>query len=158
MTKIAVRTADPVTPPLGKADWIAAALRVFIDEGIDAVQITRLARRLEVSRGSFYWHFSDRKDLLDAVLEEWRAANSPVIGDELSKAGSLSDGILAFFTVWEFHGRFDRHLDQAVRDWARLDDTVLEIVRDEDQTRIEIIAGFLERFGYEPAEAVVPDA
>ena len=80
-------------PTLGKADWIGAALNCLVSEGVEAIQITRLAKALGVTRGSFYWHFTDRQNLLDCVLDEWRAANLPVIEQELAKAASLSEGI-----------------------------------------------------------------
>ena len=85
---------------LGKEDWIAAALTMLVKEGIAAVEITRLANELTVSRGSFYWHFKDRGDLLAALIEEWRQLNSDSIRETLSNADNLEDGILGLFTVW----------------------------------------------------------
>lgn len=155
MSSIPVRTVEPAAPPLGKADWIGAALHVLINEGVDAVQITRLARELGVTRGGFYWHFEDRQSLLRCVLDEWRAANLPVIERELGQAASLSAGILAFFAIWENDIQFSARLDHAVRDWARLDDEVLQVVRMEDAQRIAAIASFFQRFDYPSEEAVV---
>ena len=42
---------------LTREDWVLAALQVLLKEGIEAVQITALAQALNVTRGSFYWHF-----------------------------------------------------------------------------------------------------
>ncbi|MCJ8310864.1 MAG: TetR/AcrR family transcriptional regulator [Rhizobiaceae bacterium] len=155
MTSLRVRTVEPAIPTLGKADWIGAALNCLVSEGVEAVQITRLAKALGVTRGSFYWHFTDRQNLLDCVLDEWRAANLPVIEQELAKAASLSEGILAFFAIWEINPQFSAHLDHAVRDWARLDEGVLDIVRREDAQRIGTIAELFQRFGFEEDEAEV---
>ena len=155
MEKISVRTVKPAAPSLGKADWIRIALEGLINDGIDAVQVTKLAKGLKVSRGSFYWHFSDRKDLLVTVLDEWRAANLPVIECVLKEAATLSEGVLSIFAIWEEHRQFNPKLDQAVRDWARLDDDVLETVREEDGRRIEAIALFFARFGFGESEAMV---
>ena len=52
--------------------WIAAATDVLVDQGIDAVRVDVLAKAMEVTRGSFYWHFKDREALLVAVLNAWR--------------------------------------------------------------------------------------
>jgi len=155
MNSLKVRTVDPAAPPLGKADWIGAALECLVCDGIDAVQITRLAKVLDVSRGSFYWHFCDRKNLLDSMLNEWRAANLPVIERELSSATSLSEGVLAFFAIWETSAQFSAELDHAVRNWARLDGDVLEMVRQEDSLRIAAIACLFSRFGFAEDEAAV---
>ena len=155
MSKIRVRTVEPATPSLGKSDWIGAALDFLMREGVEAVQITRLAKALEVSRGSFYWHFADRQNLLDCVLDEWRAANLPVIEKELARADSLSEGILAFFAIWEINAQFSAQLDHAVRDWARLEGAVLDVVRREDAQRIGTIAAMFQRFGFDADEAEV---
>ena len=52
-------------------DWIRAATARLAQEGIEAVRVEVLARDLLVSKGSFYWHFRDREDLLNSVLSHW---------------------------------------------------------------------------------------
>src|SRR5215203_218266 len=53
-------------------DWVEAARAAMVEGGIDAVAVEPLARRLGVTKGSFYWHFRDRRALLDATLERWQ--------------------------------------------------------------------------------------
>ena len=143
------------TAQLGPDDWIGAALGLLVDAGIEAVQITALARKLKVTRGSFYWHFTSREDLLEALLAEWRARNSGVMMDALGQSESLETGILDLFSVWVDHTRFDPKLDQAVREWARRDAEIGTSLRIEDEERVAAIAKFFERFDYEPIEAFV---
>ena len=50
-------------PQQTRDGWIEAALAVLVEEGIEAVQITQLSKRLGVTRGSFYWHFGSREEL-----------------------------------------------------------------------------------------------
>ena len=52
-------------------DWIDAALRAMAVAGPDGIAVDRLAKELGATRGSFYWHFPDRADLLRAALEHW---------------------------------------------------------------------------------------
>jgi len=140
---------------LAKSDWLRAGLQVLTDEGIEAVQITRLARKLEVTRGSFYWHFGDRGDLLSTMIEDWRHLNSGVMAEALSGAKSLTDGILALFTLWIDSEPFNPRLDQAVRNWARRSETIKQTVDTEDAQRIEAISAFFQKFGYRQTEAFV---
>lgn len=142
-------------PQLQRDDWIVAGLRVLIDEGIDAVQITRLARDLDVTRGSFYWHFKGREDLLAALLAEWRARNTFVMVDVLEKATSLEAGILDLFFVWTDHSQFDPDLDLAVRNWGYGDHQVRQFVSAEDDNRIDAITRFFNRNGYPSPEAFI---
>jgi AcrR family transcriptional regulator len=57
-------------PGLSAEDWADAALWSLAD-GVDALSVERLARRLGVTKGGFYWHFKDRAELLQAALARW---------------------------------------------------------------------------------------
>lgn len=56
---------------LGREDWLKAARIALLNGGIDEVRVERMARHLRVTKGSFYWHFKDRDELLDVLLREW---------------------------------------------------------------------------------------
>ncbi len=56
---------------LSRLEWAEAALEALADEGFPGVAIEPLARRLRTTKGSFYWHFADRTDLVAATLELW---------------------------------------------------------------------------------------
>jgi len=140
---------------LSREDWISAALRALVESGVDAVQITVLARTLGVTRGSFYWHFDSRDALLDALIAHWKSLNTNVMVETVAGADSLDDGILALFSVWVDHNRFDPHIDQAIRDWSRRDEELRIVVQKEDAARVEAIAAFFARFDYPMPEAFI---
>ena len=56
---------------LRAADWEEAALDMIGEAGVAAVAVEPLARRLKVTKGSFYWHFANRDALLTAALSRW---------------------------------------------------------------------------------------
>jgi len=56
---------------LSKVDWLEAALQVTAEEGIRAVSVEPLAKRLGVTKGSFYWHFKNRNELLTQLVAHW---------------------------------------------------------------------------------------
>ncbi len=142
-------------PRLTGDDWVTAALDVLVQDGIEAVQITVLSRKLGVTRGSFYWHFDSREALLDALLAEWQARNTGVMVEAIADTKTLDDGILALFAVWTDHTRFDPQLDQAIRDWSRHADTLRTTIQTEDDARVQAISEFFQRHGYEPTEAFI---
>ena len=155
MTLLSLDRDDTAPSRLGAADWVTAGLVMLVESGIDAVQITALARRLGVTRGSFYWHFDSREALLDALIAEWRARNTGVMVEALKGAATLDDGILALFAVWTDHTRFDADLDQAIRDWARHSDQLRDALQAEDDARVSAIAHFFEQQDFEPVEAFI---
>ncbi len=76
------------TRRLDREDWTQAGLAALERDGIEAVAVVPLARELGVTRGSFYWHFTSRDDLLQAVLERWEREHST---DVLHAAAAIAD-------------------------------------------------------------------
>lgn len=140
---------------LARADWIGAARALLIAEGIDAVKVTRLADGLGVSRGSFYWHFRDRADLLDALLSLWTRQNTRAVVDAADAALDLATGILGLFDVWVDAARFDPAFDAAMRDWARRSQKVRKAVEQADDARVRAIADMFARSGYGADDAFI---
>lgn len=70
-------SALPVEPRnrLSAADWERAALDMLAEGGVAAVAVESLARRLGVTKGSFYWHFANREALLKAALDAWERSD-----------------------------------------------------------------------------------
>lgn len=64
---------------LTASDWTAAALEALVEGGLAAVAVEPIAARLGASKGSFYWHFSNRDALLEAVLMRWEQVHTEEI-------------------------------------------------------------------------------
>jgi AcrR family transcriptional regulator len=62
---------ESTKPRLGREAWIEAALDALAREGEAGLRVEPLAKRLNVTKGSFYWHFKDRDALLAAALDAW---------------------------------------------------------------------------------------
>jgi AcrR family transcriptional regulator len=147
--------ANPERKQLQRFDWLETALEIFVAEGIDAVRITRLADDLDVTRGSFYWHFNNREDLIDALVDFWRSKNTPALTASFDQAKTLEGGILGFFENCIDTAQFDPRLDLAIREWARRSTQVRDLLDQEDQTRIDSMRQFFIRFDYPPSEALI---
>ncbi|MGI9319630.1 MAG: TetR/AcrR family transcriptional regulator [bacterium] len=148
-------STNPERHQLQRLDWLQKALQLFVEEGIDAVRITRLADELDVTRGSVYWHFTNRDDLIGALLEYWRDKNTRAIADAADGAESLIDGIFRLFEACIDVESFDPRLDLAVREWARRSETVRGFLDRADSARVEAITALFSRFGYEKTEAFI---
>ena len=60
-----------VSKRISKAEWLDAALETLEIEGIGGVNIEKLARKFGIAKSGFYWHFKNRGDLLNQMLEYW---------------------------------------------------------------------------------------
>ena len=52
-------------------DWVAAGFEILAEEGTTALKIDRLCSRLAVTKGSFYWHFTDIAGYRATLIEAW---------------------------------------------------------------------------------------
>ena len=80
--------SKPDKPRLSAEDWALAALDVIAEQGLAAVAVEPLARRLGVTKGSFYWHFPSREALLVAALERWEQTEQEMV---FGKMEAVSD-------------------------------------------------------------------
>lgn len=135
-------------------DWLNIARDVLVTDGVAEVKILNLAERMQVSRSSFYWYFTNRDDLLAALLEEWASRNTEQIVTHCEmEAGNITEAVCNFFRCFVNPALFDQGLDFAVREWARRDDQVRARVDAADRTRIAAVTDMYARFDYGPAEA-----
>lgn len=51
-----------------RAEIVAAARRLFVEDGYDATSMSRLAKEAEVAPNTIYWYFGNKDDVLIAVL------------------------------------------------------------------------------------------
>jgi AcrR family transcriptional regulator len=76
----------PVVPErtrLNADDWLNAALDEIAGHGVHALAVEPLARRLGVTKGSFYWHFENRDALLKGAMELWERQEQETLFDAI---------------------------------------------------------------------------
>jgi AcrR family transcriptional regulator len=117
------------------------------------VRVLSLAKALGVTRGSFHWHFKNRDELLEALLEYWRSEMTESVIEHIDQIqGEPAERIreLAQFVVRT--GR--THYDPAVRAWALADPMARDVVREVDERRVKYVAGLFEQAGFSPEESI----
>jgi AcrR family transcriptional regulator len=155
-TRDAAPAPDATRASLTPERWIEAATAVLVDQGIDHVRVDVLARDLGVTRGSFYWHFRDREDLLRSVLQSWRQSATEQLTQRLETAHSDAHEQLRDVISLPFRGRAavrGARIELAIRAWARRDAMARAIVDEADASRIGYIAQIFSSLGFSIAEA-----
>jgi AcrR family transcriptional regulator len=133
-------------PHLQPSDWIRAGIARLASDGIESVRVELLARDLRVSKGSFYWHFRDREDLLSRILGHWETGER----DRLEPSGRTAASRWAWFV--EQNSTEERvRLELAIRAWARKDEKVADCVAAADREKTRFIADVLREIGFENA-------
>lgn len=138
---------------LDRENWIEAACRVLAGHGVEKVRVEPLAKKLGVTKGSFYWHFKNRQELLTAVLDKWEQEESIAV---ISKVNSTSeepaDRLWTLLEVLFDISAFK--LEKAVRAWAQSDPNVALRMAQVDRQRIDHATAMFVEMGIEAGEAI----
>ena len=132
----------PEAVRLTRDDWLDAAFRAVVEGGFDKARVLLLADALGVTRGSFYWHFTDHADLITALLARWRereieldrVLQSESTPDPRADLERLLDAALA-------HAGSDREnmrFELALRGLGRRDSGVAQMLMEVDQMRFKL--------------------
>ncbi|MEO4001850.1 TetR/AcrR family transcriptional regulator [Mesorhizobium sp. CAU 1732] len=141
---------------LSRTDWIMAARDALISGGVHAVKVDLISNRLKITRGSFYWHFKSRAELLGALLELWESQNTKPF-EEVAQRTDV-DAVQKFadmVRIWLDENDFDPAFDAAVRDWARSSPSVTKRIMSIDAFRMSQLEKVFQDMGYEGTEAMV---
>jgi AcrR family transcriptional regulator len=82
---------------LTAADWEQEALELVSEKGVQSLAIEPLARRMGVTKGSFYWHFSGREALLEQALQRWEEHDSRNLSRSLGDITDPRERLVSFF-------------------------------------------------------------
>ncbi|ORB01663.1 TetR family transcriptional regulator [Mycolicibacter minnesotensis] len=137
---------------LSVQDWVQAGFRILADDGLKALTIDRLCKRLGVTKGSFYWHFTDMKAYRNALVDTWAAVRDADRGDfdalsDIPPRERLSHMMTALV------GPSHWMLERAMREWARSQDSVAAAVRSSDQRVLAAVRQVFLDDGFAPDEA-----
>ncbi len=128
--------------------WLNAAYDLFVSDGIEAVKIMTLAKRLNLTRTGFYWHFEDLSELHGAIVDIWKTRNTGIMLERCTApAQSLCAALFNLIDCWIDNDLFDAPLDLAIRNWARSDARLQALVDEADAARSTAIIRLFERFG-----------
>jgi AcrR family transcriptional regulator len=140
-----------------RADWLAAALDAVCREVSKGLNIQALARRLNISKTSFYWHFEDKAELVDALVDHWQHEQTEVITRnrlllEMPPAQRLASAM-------ELIDKHDlANYDEALRIWGRTEPRVAKALRETNKQRLEFASRIFEELGFSGDEVACRSA
>ena len=145
------------TPRLSRDDWLDAAFHAVVEGGFDNVRVLVIADALGVTRGSFYWHFTDHADLVNTLLMRWQSQEiatgqsmqTPAIEDPQGDLELLLEAALAHAQTDLENMRFEL----AVRGLARRDAAVAKMLLEVDQMRLALFETKFQRLTGDPRAA-----
>lgn len=137
---------------LDRDDWLRAARLALLRGGLEAVRVAKLARDLRVTKGSFYWHFKDRDELLELLLREWEAEGAAIVAQLGGATGRQA--LATLMQVLIERARLSEEgkvpSDAAIFAWASVSARVARRVQRAEEERIELLARLLGGGGRGP--------
>jgi AcrR family transcriptional regulator len=132
---------------LSAKDWLDQGLKTLATSGFTALKAEPLAKAMGVSRGSFYWHFTDIGAFHAAILKHWREVAAEQIIAGLEAAAGNQDPLELLL-----HRTFGSKLmlEKAVRSWAAVDPVARNAVEATDRRRLGYVENLISASGLRP--------
>ncbi len=116
--------------------------------GAEVIRVEPLAKRLGVTKGSFYHHFSTRRDLQMALLQAWEQRGTDEIIEHVQGSAQLPEDRLRSLAYQTFAVQANADaIEAAIRAWANTDNEVAETATRVDQRRLDYVAKLLVAHG-----------
>ena len=136
---------------LTKEDWINAGWLLMTSKGVEGVKVEVLARQLEVSKGSFYWHFKNRHELLEAILQRWEEQTMFLIQGS-QKTTNPKERLVNLFTLISQVCQ-EPDPEPAIFLWANKNPQVKKRVHDLENKRVDYLSELFEDYGFDAIAA-----
>ena len=117
-----------------------AARLALLHGGPDGVRVEKLARNLNVTKGSFYWHFKDRSEILEALLHEWEDETATLTAEALAHRDpreGLRNLLEIIKTTVVLSERGEAPSDAAMFAWASMSSDVARRVNHVEGRRLQ---------------------
>ncbi|WIM88589.1 TetR/AcrR family transcriptional regulator [Candidatus Mycobacterium wuenschmannii] len=144
-------SASATNSRLSVDDWVQEGFRVMAEDGVKSLTLGHLCTRLGVTKGSFYWHFSDMTAYRTALIDTWA-----VVRDEdrsFDDLVSLPPRERLSRMMTSLVGPRHWMLERAMREWARSEPTVAAAVRASDHSVVAAVRQAFIDAGFEHDDA-----
>ncbi len=140
--------------PLTEADWVDAATEILVQENVRGIKVEKLCAKLGVTKGSFYWHFKSRSEILTAMLNDWRRRATLNIIQNIARSGI--EGFARLRNLLEIprasKAAQGAAIEMSIRDWARRVDLPKQAITEVDLIRIRYFEQIFQEAGFDGNE------
>ena len=113
-----------------RTEFVDAAEKLFTENGIVDTTVNAIVREMNVAKGLFYYYFSSKDDVIDAISDKYNNEFRRAIADSLDPSsdfddrleGFIQNTIASFRVMWEnLHGVND-NIDLTILSSRSLDE------------------------------------
>jgi len=129
-----------------RSAWIEAAAQALAAGGPEAVRVEGLAKDLGVSKGGFYWHFDDRRALIEETLDSWEKSGTEDVIATIDSGSDKPQAKLRRLFELAPAAKDLFAFELALRDWARRDPKVAARLERVDDRRMTYLRSLFAQF------------
>ena len=133
---------------LAKEDWFDAGLRILGQAGPGGLRVDQVCQAMKVTKGSFYWHFGDRRDFLDSLFDFWRRRETSGLISYVEQHYERPEDRIWHVVEFVTLGTYDVATEVAMRQWGQSDATVRAGLAKVDEERLGFFARQFEACGF----------
>ena len=133
--------------------WIKVGLDALKAEGLNQFSVEALARKVGVTKGSFYWHFKDKEDYFKRVVDYWQQNQLLIIHSFSNKPSA--DPCEQLWRVMQFMLEKNSSDDIAMRSWVKHYAYATKAVKKVDKMRLQYLQGLFKDIGFNRQNAIL---
>lgn len=126
-------------------NWLETGLQLLSDFGEQALTLERLCEAASRTRGSFYHHFKNHDDFIDALLKYWQSRYTEQITTAVDR---LKDPAIQRKELNRLAANVDNRLERTIRNWSSVDLRVRQIIKQVDDRRINYLTDLISKLGH----------
>ncbi len=141
-------SGDSPQRTMSRQEWLEVALEVVSREGGAKLRIESLVRQVGVTKGSFYWHFKNRKEFIRSLIHYWDERYTLSVSDQLDEMEGSPEQKLRFLMEMVVVERLTRY-DLAIRSWAVANPELQPLVKRSDEHRLNYLRKLFLGIGFD---------
>jgi AcrR family transcriptional regulator len=133
---------------LSREEFLMLALEEVAKAGGAKLRIDKLVNGLGVTKGSFYWHFKDREDFVQSLMQFWAEYTT---GQVIERTDQIQgDARKRLWSVMQiiFTEGLDKY-ELPMRAWAAEEPQVVPILREVEARRVAYARALFAEMGFQ---------
>ena len=130
---------------LTREDWLETGLQLLSESGEQALTLERLCKVANRTKGSFYHHFKNHDEFINALLEYWQSKYTEQI---IRAVEQLTEPIAQRRELDRLAANVDDRLERIIRNWSGVNKRVRQTIKQVDDRRIEYLTDLISKIGH----------
>ena len=129
-----------------KEDWLRRSLDILAQEGEQKLTIDYIVGAMGVTKGSFYWHFKNRSDFINSLVDYWAVFHTEKLAQELASIADPSDRLLRLMLILteQNHSRYDI----SIMNWGMHEPIARKKMKDMFKYRRRFVRSIFSELGF----------